>query len=574
MKLANEQLQYFENEVKIAKASLDELDREKELLSRNLMDVRLHGKSEMEALELEVAAKRDENSKLNMTVSQNDTQLRKLKRDTADLTLLLGKEREELKALEKLKSGNAVEEDSVLREKAEVMKKIELVRAKDVACVDVLRSVQAELAVGQDQFQTMRSTIKELESKVFALSDQYAQSLVDKKTNIETAEKRVREIASLESKRNEIVTEIEVKEAELTNSIEKELKEISRTNNALATKVKALEADLSVKVAGLESVEPEIEQKRLQLVSYTTQNEFMRHQIESSMDWIAKGKSDLNRIVRKMDELKASPVAEQLQAVQNENGRLQVESDKLRADIEFMTTHGMVGPDGVVKPLLIESTDGGSGLVEKLRINEFLVQAQSEPEVARVNLLLIEKISQLLEMIYRAEQLEIQYEGDRERGRVMTEQLQEKNKSLSDSIFHLREYAGSALLQFGLNLARAGGDGEGGRIKMLLTGMGYTDNDLEELMTTLTQEDEARIEKIDVANNKLTNFNLNRLIVECPMLRDLDVRGNEIESLNELERFLRTKVDGITSVFRDTKVIIANSGAQVRLVVHHGDYDS
>ena len=61
---------------------------------------------------------------------------------------------------------------------------------------------------------------------------------------------------------------------------------------------------------------------------------------------------------------------------------LETEIAKIQADLDYIRREDMIDDTGRIRPLLIESDLDSSGLVEKLRINEFLVRAQKDPKNA------------------------------------------------------------------------------------------------------------------------------------------------------------------------------------------------
>jgi hypothetical protein len=123
-----------------------------------------------------------------------------------------------------------------------------------------------------------------------------------------------------------------------------------------------------------------------------------------------------------------------------------------------------------------------------------------------------------------------------------------------------------ALVQIGLNILQASKG-----MNLFLQGLAYGDDELGDLLNRLSFDEKQKITKVNLSNCKLVDFQLARLVSEFQNLRELDLRGiPDLTGILELERHLKTKVDGITGVYRDDKVLIVNSGLQVRLTVYHG----
>jgi hypothetical protein len=259
-------------------------------------------------------------------------------------------------------------------------------------------------------------------------------------------------------------------------------------------------------------------------------------------------------------------VSEQVEAMRAENERMQAEIEKIEVELKFLTDHGMVGPDGLLRPLQIDTTVKVNSLVEQLGINEFLVHAQAEPDLGKVIFRLVEKISELLQQIHEAESLDDRYARDVEKAEEIAKQLSLKNESILTDIERLKRFRKTALVQIGLNQMKVSNPS-----MIVLHKLEFQDEDLEDLLNRLGPEDKSRITKFDASNCQLRGFPLVRIVEEFVNLRILDIRNNpDLETVPELERHLRSGMNGVTGIFKDARILIANSGLQVRLTVHHG----
>lgn len=577
-KAATEERNNIQEQLRQKTLLLEGLDMERDALLRSLVEARDNVKLEMQSLEKEARELKERHTQLTETLVARESESKRLRKEIASLDAALAKELQAVKMLEAIKSGKGSEDDSVLREKEEVSQKINTITEKTNVAKEMIDKVSSETEIVGEQIRSNKQLIKEIESRVVVLNDQHVQLKSQVSEKKQETDRLIREAASTETKRAETTSLIEEKEHYLNHTVLRELKEVSRALSHVGSKLQVSRKEESDRKMNLKDSERCLEEKLSALKHARTQTEFLTHKIASETDTIAKLNRDLAEVMKANSAMKARNKSKDLETIRSENAELELEVEKMQAEIQFMKIHNMLGEDGRLKPLQIESVesenDMSAALVTKLGINEFLIQAQSEPEVHKTHLMLVEKISHILELIHGAETLEAQYQSDAERSREMIKQLTDKNADIFKEIDHIQNFADHALVQLGLNQLRSSTSPERSKV-LLLTGLGFTDSDMQKLLDALQPSEKAKLESIVINNNKLVAFNLTQLIIDCIELRFLDVRGNpDIESLNELERFLRNKVEGITSVFRDGKVIIANSGQQVRLTVSHGEaYD-
>lgn len=570
-KAATDEKVSLEEQIKQKTLLLEGLELEKGALVQSLIEERKNVKAEIESLEVEAREAKDRHSKLSETLAKKEIESKRVKKELSNMESVLEKELEEVKSLENMKKGDVSGGDSILREKEETQRKMDTLNEKTNVAKSMAGEISKEINLLEEGVQSNKKLIKEKEERVYSLSEQHAHmvKLVSEKTA--QSELLRKSAVEMEAKRVDMAAAIEEREQYLTNTVLRELKEILKSRAQIDAKLQAARKEESDKSAILRDLELSLQDKLSRLKQATTQREFLSHKIASDTDTIAKLQRDLNEILRAQALIKSREKSIlELEKIQSENEQLQLEADKLDTEIRFMHEHKMLGADGRLQPLRIDPEDNAANeLVKKLGINEFLIHAQSEPEVYKTNLMLVEKISQLLELIHNAETLEAQYQRDAERSREMVKQLSEKNSGILHEIEDLKSFAHSALVQIGLNQIR--GTTEERSKSLILNGLGYSDSDFGKLTDSLELDEKGRIETICLSNNKLVEFDFSLLMTDFVRLRNLDVRGNALESLNEFERFLRNKVDGITGVYRDDKIIIVNSGLQVRLTVNHGE---
>jgi hypothetical protein len=549
---------------------LSRLVKERDELSASLVHLRQTGRAELEILEEQIKARKQDNSVLGVSASEKENVLRRLKHEAADLETQTIKEREEIYLLEKMMKGGESEEDAILTERNEIFKKIDNINQKNDNLMDLIKGLDHDIVLGKEQYLSVRKAIGEKEDRSYSLSDQFKKVLAEKKAKLVLMEDVNSKLSTVEESRCAIARENDTKEEELSGRILKELKDLRKTDNTASTRIKTLEQELNAGTCTLMTMDKEFDSKKILLNSLETENEFWIHQIDSLFEYVNERERLKKTLLSKIDGLRKNDGSNQLQELRSENDSLRSQIQQYQMDIRFLSENGMLDERGVVKPLLIEAIErpGTLSLVERLNINEFLVATQAQADIQKIQISLIEKISQLLEMINEAERLETRYTDDIKRSEEISKQLSERNLALQCDISNLEKYTATARIQLGMNQVKMA---EGRNIKLYLAGMGFTDDDLSALVASLTQEERGRIDLIDISNNCLVEFNLSRIVSDCPLLKSLDIRGNKIVSLNECERFLRQKMEGITSVFKDDKLMIANSGTQIRISVHHGE---
>ena len=89
------------------------------------------------------------------------------------------------------------------------------------------------------------------------------------------------------------------------------------------------------------------------------------------------------------------------------------------------------------------------------------------------------------------------------------------------------------------------------------------------LILALSQQERNCIERLNFCDNELRNLDFAQLINEFPHLRELRVCGNPILSLENVEPYLRTNFPGVTSIYKDSRVIVANVGSRVGISVYY-----
>ena len=556
----------LDEQLKQKSVLIDDLDKEREALKRSQLEARENRKVEMQSLESEARGVKESHSDLMRTVQLIEADSKKLRREIANLEIKMGKELEEIRTLESMRGGDD-SEDSVLREKAEVSRKIAALNEKTKVSTSMSEKALAEVHLMEEEVRSNKQLKKELEARISTLRNQHADMIQLLKSKQEETESNTQTSADIESRRMEASAEIEKRENFLNHTVLRELKETSRKHAHVSAKLTGARRDEKEKGANLRDAERALEDRITKIKQATTQKEFLHHRIAADTDLIAKLGRDLGELEQAHFDMKQKDKSVQLEAICAENAELELQVEKLETEMDFLHQNRMLSQDGRLKPIQIQN-DTLDELVKKLGINDFLELAQSEPEVYKTNLMLVEKISHLLELVHNSETLESQYLKDLDRSKEMYRQLGDKKSEIAKELYDVENFVDSALVQMGLNQLR-GTSLE--RAKILnLSGLGFSDSDMQKMMSALEPGEKAKLESINFDNNKLIQFDLARLVTECVSLKVIDVRGNPLESLNELERYLRCKMEGITSVFRDAKVIIANSGQQVRLTVHHG----
>jgi len=373
----------------------------------------------------------------------------------------------------------------------------------------------------------------------------------------------------MEDERMQITTRISASEFMLSGTLGKELKEQSRIQRTLESTLQSLHRTITEKLTELREAEQMFQNKTSKLNSVSTQNEFMENEIQALEDQTSEYRKRFAKINLEHNELSKSDISREVDERDREIENLRVQLEQINVEMKFLKDHDMVGADGFIKPLIITSKEGEplvNSLVEQLGINDFLTRVQAETDLNSVIVQMVEKISQMLQLIHEADELEQRYMEDSEKAAKIIEKLKTKNRANLAELDHLETFKRMALVQIGLNILQASKG-----INLFLQGLAYGDNELGDLLNRLSVDEKQKMTKVNLSNCKLVDFQLVRLVSEFQNLRELDLRGMpDLTGILELERHLKTKVEGITGVYRDDKVLIVNSGLQVRLTVYHG----
>jgi hypothetical protein len=565
LKASEEEISWLSEEIQKQDRLFASLDEERELIIRQIVEAREKLNLCKREAETKLTQLKNENMLISTGLTEKESELRKAKRDRVDLQKTVERERLEIAKLESLRDGNAVQDDDILREKHILESEMTALVGKNEIFLGVIAELQQKLKVESQKRDESENEMRQVQMR---LSEIAAQSLglIQEKDKLRTEIDRMKdELCTVEKDRSDFMSQIASQELVLNNTLRLELKEKRRVLRLTQTKHEQQTKAHEAISAELHEAEKAYNAKNSRLHEIKTQNEFFQHEVASLNDTVSRAREELTNTTSQLQKVKSEDVSDKVLEARSTKDRLEQEIEQLKIELEFMSKHGMIGDDGLIKPLQIDSKDGDNSLIEKLSINEFLVRVQAQPDVSKVIQCLVEKMAEILQLIHDAEEMRERYQHDTQKASDICAHFKEKNRDLILAVEELRAFRRSALVQLGYNQTKIANFH-----KLFLQKLEFEDSDLEDLVCKLSLEERSKITHINLSDCKLVNFPLARLVDDFLNLRELDVSNNlELTSIDELERHLRTQ-GGITGVFRDARIIIANSGLQVRLTVHHG----
>ena len=540
---------------------------EHEQLAQGILNLQSHTKSELDSIEETLKLERKRNTELLIQQRHNEIAEKKIHADIESLKIRQGEEQRELLKLQAILEGSGADSESIARQKAELISKIDEKRALHTRTKSLISDAELQVNKLRETFETTGRSLRESAGNVYVLADQLRILQITRKRNIEENTEKRKNVDTLEKQIINLNAKLSLETDAHAASVGEQRKQ-EQLVALLRKKYKQLEEALSLAISNQEKVEREFNDAKDRNITLTTQNTYMSNRIEA----IEEEQATIRQEMKKVDSEIASFVLQRTQletTISSHQDALHVlEADvaKIQADLDYIRREDLLDDTGRIRPLLIESDSDSSGLVDKLRINDFLVKAQREPKHAVP--MLIEKIAQLLELIHTAQSQADQYLVDLSRSNTYVTTLRDKNRIVTDDVGTLENFRCQALIQMIINSIM-----NGGRPNLYLSGLGYGKPELDEFIKILRENPDvaSRIEKISLKNNKLSDESIDSLfsIVEaCGYLRELDLRDNGFSS-SELVDFATKlrQMDGITGASKDDKRILASSGAQIRITV-------
>ena len=543
---------------------------EREQLQLSTANLKAHTKTELEQIEEALRTEKRRNTELLMLYRGNEISEKKLTAELVALKDRVAEEGADQTRLETILRGSSVEHDNMTRQMTELATQLSARQEMNATVKEAISDVTSQVSRSRQAFQDTAKLLKDGASNVYSLSEQLRIVQLHRKRKIDDAVERKQRIDEVESEAATIISKV-VTEAEEHVKAVYHAKKAEQLLSLLRKKFKQLEDTSLLAQKAFEKVERDYHEVKDKGEVISTQNTYLSLRVES----IEEDKGVLKQEVKKT-QLQAAEVEGQLKAVQSKVhdqttilATLEADCAKIQADLDYIKREDLLDTSGRVKPLLIESTSDASGLVDKLHINEFLVQAQSIPKEAVT--MLIEKIAHLLELVHNAQTQAEQYLADLTRSNSFVTQLREKNKAATEEVDAAESFVVMALSTFMRNsLLKAQAPNN-----LYLANLGYTADHVNELLglvKSLTQPALVKVERLSLRSNKCNDAavdSLLQIMKLCPNMREIDLSGNRLTlaGVNAVAAAL-SQVEGVTGVLRDEKRIVASSGTQLRYLVH------
>ena len=569
-RVTDEQLHALNHDKNKAGLELERCLAEREQLHLSIANLKAHTKSELEQIEEALRTEKRRNTELLMLYRGNEISEKKLTADVLALKDRVSEESADQTRLESILRGSSIEHDNMTRRISELASQLANKEEMNSTVKEAISDQTAQVQKARQAFHETSKLLKDGASNVYSLSEQLRIVQLHRKRRIEESAERKKLIDDIEGDATSVISRCAAESEEHVKAVYN-TKKAEQLIGLLRKKFRQLEETSALAQKSFEKVERDYHEVREKGEAISTQNTYLALRVESVEDDESLLKHELKRVENGIAEvtsqlnLVTGKVATQNQFLST----LEADCAKIRADLEYIKREDLLDVSGRVKPLLIESTSDPSGLVEKLHINEFLIQAQSSPKESVT--LLIEKIAQLLELVHNAQSQAEQYLADLTRSNAFVTQLRDKNKNATEDVNSADGFISMALTTFMRNsLLKASGPSN-----LYLGNLGYTAEHVLELLNLIKSVNPSslvRVERLSLKSNKCDDLAIEHILQMmkyCQNLREIDLSGNRLSftGVNIIAAAL-SQIDGVTGVVRDEKKIVASSGNQLRYVVH------
>jgi len=342
------------------------------------------------------------------------------------------------------------------------------------------------------------------------------------------------------------------------------VKEASRKINTAEAQFAVMQEKYSASKKSVQDLEIECTTVSSEVTKTRTHSKFLQHKYETLQDIQSALIRDIAQLENQNTALDHSHLEQQIMKASDECEKLETEISKLDAEYESLSSGGLLDVSGRLKPSIIESDSGiVLDLIQKLGINDELVNAQEELDSQKIIVRLVEQISTICESIESERNQCNIMKAEVDKFQVVEKTVSDKHFELNREIKELESFRDHVIIQVARNQISMD------NTSIDVSDLGYTDTDLMRLIFALSQQERNCIERLNFCDNELRNLDFAQLINEFPHLRELRVCGNPILSLENVEPYLRTNFPGVTSIYKDSRVIVANVGSRVGISVYY-----
>ena len=516
-------------------------------------------RAELERLQKELAECKAETGKLEAEKGERESELARLARARTEADRALERTCKELELTRLMQTEGEEAGEKNLREKDAMCMQI---KANEQQVLEVRKSIEqadAELAKTRTENLRLSAEADRLDSRLAELAATLTRQGDRKKIFLSEISKNKNLILAAEIRRRDAQVSASAARAEIPQ-LEKRVKLLSAERAELDSRIASSTSELEGLLAELAVAERTLNARQDAYNTLSVENEFLRQKISALSECLADSQRRETREAAGLAKLESENALTQTEyeRVERENGELEVKIATITADLEFLESHQMLDKTGRLHPCLVPD----SPLVDQLGLNRFLSHLQAGEDVGHIVVGVVEKISQILEMIYQADQLGEKYEAEAKQMETIQADLKQRIARLGVEGRELGDKYEARMLQLGLNQVRAK------LPTIFLYGVGYDKNLLARLLDSLTSEEKLGIQKFDWTNNPLEGFDFTTLLAESINLKELSLTNIDSQTSAQLVTYLRA-TEGITNVAQSPGVITAHSGSQLRLTIRY-----
>ncbi len=457
------------------------------------------------------------------------------------------------------------------RNKGGLQTKVDTLQAQ----VEALKKAVSNADRSNEQIQlehhSPAAKFREMADKVYSLMDTLRLNQVDLKKRETQNKGQDKKLAAMEKHVNNVNAKLTM-EKDATDIAAEETQRVEKIADEKRRQTRKTEEQITSIQKQQEKLERDAQEMAEKVAILQQQNRHFSNKVDGQEEDKNSLKIELQSVAEKCTAIQKTN-AEIAEEVESQQAVLQVCKEtynKLQGELTYMKREDLLDENGRKRPILIQAND--SNLLERLRINEFLYEAQQQRNPVPM---LVEKVAVLLELIHTAQSQADQYLGDLSKSNGLAIALRQKNVALFESVSMFEAFKTQAVIKFIRNFFEAGHCSH-----LRLDGLYVTEHEVMDLMAIATEyQATEKVQSVNLADCGFLDENagcLINLLFGLPYLKEFDLSKNcfSLEAIRRFEQQCRT-MEGVTNVMRSAEQIISvHSGNQLRLAINLSDQKS
>lgn len=530
----------------------------------NIQNTEASTRVEIESLQQALQVVDNKNLEYLQRINKQESKEKQLQSETATLKEDVETVRGEIDALRRAMEGDNEGRTSFEKDRSQIETSIQALEVQQDTLKKALNTAERANEQLQDECRTSAERCRETADKVYALMDSLRLNQVELKKQEAENGARDKKIVSLDRATSNLSAKITM-EQDAKVLAEQERKEAEQEAGVLKKKNRQIEEAVTLSQHKQEKLEKEISEMNEQVSTLQTQNAYLTSRMDTQEAEKNSVKAEIKKATDRLGQVMGgnTGLRSEIENLEEQEAQTVGEKDQLLKELEFIKREDVLDDAGRQKPICIQSTE--SDLLEKLQINDFLIQAQQARNPVPP---MIEKIAQLLAMLHEGQSRADQYLGDLSKSNGLVSALRQRNVVLFSQTQMFDSFKTRALLRYVMNLV------EGEHMsELLLDALNFGPREISEMINLLGQYNATdQVFVVSLVDNGLDQDSMNlllQLVFQLPYLKKLDLKRNcfSQDNIKKIEEELRS-IEGVTAVVRSVdQVVKVMSGNQLRLTV-------